>query len=340
MTAPHLQFRHLHADVLTATAALLEAGTSTLPRAQAQDEFQQWADTAAGAYRLPRPTVSIDNGSTRPAAGYYGYIPSPGYGYGSDAIYLRGRSVIDLLTSFRRHMQAHGIPLTAGGPDADAAAWALSLYHTLRPRQLALLAAEGSIPGLTAADLSAGHAAPSLASWAARQRATSAANSGPSPSTTAPDSDPAAGLPIEVGMRGAIFAALRDHYGTQLAREDRLAKLSQFTGRRVGSIRELTRAEGSRVLGTLTELAADPAACQIQDARAFIRRAASEGRITIPARDRYLTMLADEHVRADSAREALDAIRDRAISLYHGGEFCGTGLAGFLRAAGLPPYDG
>jgi hypothetical protein len=311
MTAPHLQFRHLHADVLTATSALLEAGTSTLPHWQGQDEFQQWADTAAAAYHLPRTAVTTDNGSAgHPATGGHGYIPSPASG--TPAIYLRGRSVIDLLKNFRRHMQHHRIPQAAGGPETDAVAWALSLYYTARPRQLTLLAAEGCFPGLTT--VACAGAVPA------------------SDSTTA-------SLPIDDGMRRAIFAALRDHYGTDLGRDDRLTKLSQFARRPVRTINSLTRAEAGRVLSTLSTLAADPAARQLQAARVFIRRAAIEGRITSTARDRYLTMLNTEHGRAAGAPDALDAIRDRAISLYRDGEICRAGLSDFLRAASLLSYD-
>jgi hypothetical protein len=308
MTAPHLQFRHLHADVLTATSALLEADTSTLPHRQGQDEFQRWADSAAAAYHLPRAAVTTDNGNAgHPATGGHGYVPSPASG--TAALHLRGRSVIDLLRNFRRHMQHHGIPQAAGGPETDAIAWALSLYYTARPRQLTLLATEGCFPAVAFA--------------------------GPVPvsgSTTTR-------LLIDDGMRRAIFAALRDHYGTDLDRDDRLDKLSQFAGRQVLSINSLTRAEAGRVLSSLSTLAAAPAARQLHAARAFIRRAAIEGRIAGTARDRYLAMLNAEHRRAASAPDALDAIRDRAISLYRDGEICSAGLSDFLRAASLLPYD-
>jgi hypothetical protein len=310
MTAPHLQFRHLDADVLTATGALLESAPSALSHDQVQREFQQWADAAAAAYRLPRLAVSTDTGNAgRRAAD--GYIPSPTPGVNA-AICLSGRSVIALLTNFRRHMQHHHVPRAAGGPEDDASAWALSVYYTIRPRQLALLAAEGCVPGLISTDL--------------REIVPHAA-------------DVADCRLIDDSMRRAIFASLRDYYGFDLDRDDRLDKLSQLAGRRVTTVNGLTRTEGGRILDRLSARAADPASRQLRAARGFIRRAAVEGRITAASRDRYLTMLNAEHSRASSDAAALTAIRDRAIDLHRDGEICQSGLSDFLDAAGLAPYN-
>ena len=145
MTAPHLRFRQLDAAVLTATAALLEARTSELRVDEAHAEFQLWADTAAAAYGLPRVTVVA---GAQLDGDRYGYAPGA-------AIRLRRYSIVALLEAFRRHMQAHGARQAGATPDDDARGWALSLYYTVRPRQLGRLAAAGTIPHLTAADLQA-----------------------------------------------------------------------------------------------------------------------------------------------------------------------------------------
>jgi len=142
MTAYHLTFRHLDAAVLTATAALLEARTSGLPLPQAIAEYQLWADTAAAAYHLPPVTVQIGE----PNSTGYGYAPAA-------ALRLRRPSITNLLTGFRRHMQAHGATQVGATPDDDARGWAMSLYYTVRPRQFARLVTEGKIRCVTPADL-------------------------------------------------------------------------------------------------------------------------------------------------------------------------------------------
>jgi len=57
--------------------------------------------------------------------------------------------------------------------------------------------------------------------------------------------------PIDNAMRRAIFAALRRHYGGDLTRAERLARLSEFAGREVPTINSLTRVEGGRILDRL-----------------------------------------------------------------------------------------
>jgi hypothetical protein len=141
MPAYQLMFRHLDAAVLTATGALLEARTSEMPAEQAHAEFQLWADTAAAAYGLPRVTIQVG-----PAADIYGYIPAA-------TLRLPRYGIVALLEGFRRHMQANGRRQAGPTPDDDALGWALSLYYTVRPRQLARLTTAGKITGLTAADL-------------------------------------------------------------------------------------------------------------------------------------------------------------------------------------------
>jgi hypothetical protein len=145
MAAPHLRFRHLDAAVLTATGALLEVRTSKLPADQALAEYQQWADTASAAYHLTRVAVQV---GPEPSS----YIPQ-------GTLRLARPSIVALLAGYRRHMQRHGIT-PVGSPDQDAYAWALSLYHTVRPRQLARLGmladdAERLLSGQAQPDLSA-----------------------------------------------------------------------------------------------------------------------------------------------------------------------------------------
>ncbi len=160
---------------------------------------------------------------------------------------------------------------------------------------------------------------------------------------TRDQADATAGMPIDDGMRKAIFAALRDHYGADLDRADRLEKLSLITGRTIWSINDLTRAEGSRILtilNTLSGASADPATRQLQAARAYIRRAARERRITRSDRDRYLAMLDTARDHAATATAALAAIRGHAITLYENHEICHDGLTGFLTAASLDLHHG
>ena len=140
MPAPHLRFRHLDAAVLTATGALLEARTSELPPDQALAEYQQWADTASAAYHLTRVAVRV---GPEPSS----YIPQ-------GTLRLARPGIVALLAGYRRHMQSHGIT-PVGSPDQDAYGWALSLYHTVRPRQLARLVRAGRMPYMAAADLDA-----------------------------------------------------------------------------------------------------------------------------------------------------------------------------------------
>lgn len=60
-----------------------------------------------------------------------------------------------------------------------------------------------------------------------------------------------AGMPIDDGMRRAIFGALRRHYGRELPRAERLARLSELAESEVLTITSMTRAEGGRVLDRL-----------------------------------------------------------------------------------------
>jgi hypothetical protein len=151
--------------------------------------------------------------------------------------------------------------------------------------------------------------------------------------------DAAGGLPIDDSMRRAVFAALRDHYGFDLDRDARLATLSRILGRRVTTIKTLTRAEAGRVLDALSGRAASPASRQLRTARTFIRQAATEGRISAAERDRYLAKLDAVHGSAASDDAALTEVRDRAIDFYRDGAICHPGLSDFLAAAGLARYN-
>jgi len=318
MTALHLRFRHLDAEVLTATAALLEARTSEQHPGQALAEYQRWADTASGAYDLPRVTVLAG-----PTAGSPGYTPG--------TLRLPRPGIVALLTGYRRHMQHHGVTQAGATPDDDAYAWALSLYHTVRPRQLARLAAADKIPHLTLADFSAVETARHLGIPVAG-----------TPADTHGQGTADRHLPIDDGMRRAIFAALRDRYGADLSRDDRLDRLSLAVGRQLTSMRDLTRGEGSRILDFLgSDPAADQAARDLlRSARAFIRQAATEHRITVADRDRYLAILADaqNQTAGRSTADLRDAIRNAAIRLYLTDQICEGGRDDFLAATGLHPY--
>jgi hypothetical protein len=63
--------------------------------------------------------------------------------------------------------------------------------------------------------------------------------------------------PIDDAMRRAIFAALRAYHGRELDRTERLQRLSELAGREVRSINRLTRAEGGRILDSLTRRTPD-----------------------------------------------------------------------------------
>ena len=58
--------------------------------------------------------------------------------------------------------------------------------------------------------------------------------------------------PIDAPMRRAIFAALRACHGRDLDRTERLQRLSELADREVRTINSLTRAEGGRILDSLT----------------------------------------------------------------------------------------
>lgn len=68
-------------------------------------------------------------------------------------------------------------------------------------------------------------------------------------------------LPIDDGMRRAIFAALRGVYGREMSRGERLSTISLLVDRQVTSLSarntDLTRAEGGRVLNILNTLGGD-----------------------------------------------------------------------------------
>ena len=87
-----------------------------------------------------------------------------------------------------------------------------------------------------------------------------------------------------------------------------------------------------------------------QNARQHIRDECAAGEIGSHERTRYLNLVDliepaigapdvfdEDHVKV--VEEAVVALRDKAIEIRHEGDICAGGLARFLKACGLRPYD-
>lgn len=142
----HTAYTKIHKKVLRATEELFRSRPWSGTDEDICARWQAWADKACDAYGIPHVDVEL---TTAHEEWLGWYLPD------TRAIMMRKWSLITFWHEFRHHMQ-YSMNLQYPSREwfeADAQAWACSLYHTVRPGAFRRAVASGKVWGVETEDL-------------------------------------------------------------------------------------------------------------------------------------------------------------------------------------------